>query len=75
MTNKNINKEGLYNALKHGDEEHQKWLKEAIDAYYEGKEIPYVQGGSAKDARIKELEKEVEELNQWIDELNERIAF
>lgn len=26
----------LFNAIKHGDEEHQKWLREAIDKHFEG---------------------------------------
>ena len=28
----------LYDVIKHGDEEHQKWLKEAIDKHFSKKE-------------------------------------
>jgi len=27
---------GLFNAIKHGDEDHQKWLKEKIEHYFQG---------------------------------------
>jgi hypothetical protein len=30
----------LFEFLKHGDEKHQAWLKEALDAFFEGKERP-----------------------------------
>jgi bacterioferritin (cytochrome b1) len=32
----------LWEAIKHGDEAHQAWLKDAIRAYFEGKKIPPV---------------------------------
>lgn len=34
--------EDLYQFLAHGDEEHRRWLKEAIWAYFEGKPRPEV---------------------------------
>jgi len=30
----------LFEAIKHGDNEHQKWLREALRAYFTGQEIP-----------------------------------
>lgn len=30
----------LYEYIKHGDEDHQAWLKEALTAFFEGKECP-----------------------------------
>jgi len=49
----------LYDALKHGDQEHKDWLRSAILAYYEGSPIPPVNGSGNKEARIKELECEI----------------
>ena len=33
---------GLWTAIKHGDEEHQQWLKEAIEAHFDGRSLPEV---------------------------------
>jgi hypothetical protein len=30
----------LFDAIKHGDEKHQQWLKEAIEAHFEGQPVP-----------------------------------
>lgn len=51
--------EGLYEALKHGDQDHKDWLRSAILAYYIGSPIPPVNGLGNKEARIKELEAEI----------------
>jgi hypothetical protein len=34
----------LFDAIAHGDEEHRAWLKEAIEAYFNWKEIPPPRG-------------------------------
>lgn len=55
----------LYEAIKHGDEEHRKWLKEAIESFFLGKQIPSPRGSGTKDAlyrEIEQLKKEIEEL-------------
>lgn len=47
---------GLWEAIKHGDEDHQLWLAEAIDAFFSGKPVPLPRGGGRKEAEIKRLE-------------------
>lgn len=66
--------DGLYNVLKHGDEDHKEWLKETIQIYYEntsGVRGPYseliypeVRGSGNKDKLIKELQEEIEKLKK-----------
>lgn len=34
----------LFEALAHGDEEHKRWLREAIDAHLDGKPVPKLRG-------------------------------
>lgn len=41
--------ETLYDAIKHGDQEHQDWLKEAIDLHLQGKQVPEVRGKGNKE--------------------------
>jgi len=50
---KMLNKiETLFDAIKHGDEDHQGWLKEAIDAHFNGRPLPeYVAGKSKKEVK------------------------
>jgi hypothetical protein len=55
---------GLFTALKHGDDEHQAWLKEAIDAYAAGRPIPAVRGLGTKEKRIAELEARVSDVDE-----------
>ena len=38
----------LFNAIKHGDAEHQAWLKQALENYFEGLPMPPVQGGKTQ---------------------------
>lgn len=59
---KNIVIQGLYDALKHGDDEHKQWLKEAITAWYDDLPIPEPRGNGNKEKRIAELEREIREL-------------
>lgn len=57
----NINKEErnrLFEALKHGDQDHQDWLFDAINAFFDGKEIPHVKGLNDKDQQILSLRME-----------------
>lgn len=61
-----MTQELLFNALKHGDREHQEWLKEAITAFYDSKPIPPTRGGGNKEAKIKELEAKIKELENLI---------
>lgn len=49
----------LFQALKHGDEEHQRWLREALDAYFDGRPVP-----PARDAKTVQPT-----LDEWIAEL------
>lgn len=40
----------LFDAIKHGDEDHQGWLKEAIDCHFAGKPMPTYVAGKPKAA-------------------------
>lgn len=56
----------LFDAIKHGDANHQAWLKGAISAHFSGKEIPkYVP--NKKDEAVKELIVKVKRLRLGID--------
>jgi hypothetical protein len=47
----------LFDAIKHGDEDHQAWLRAAIDAHFAGKPKPeYVAGKSSKDKPAADVE-------------------
>ena len=48
--------DALWGAIKHGDDDHQQWLQEAIRAWFAGHPVPEVRGGSRKEARVAELE-------------------
>ena len=62
MAQVNLNPRDLFNALKHGDADHQRWLKMALYDYFAGREITPVFGHSNKDLKIMELEARIEEL-------------
>jgi NTP pyrophosphatase (non-canonical NTP hydrolase) len=44
--------EALFQSLRHGDEDHQAWLREAIAAYYSGAPVPSPRGSGRKQALI-----------------------
>ena len=46
----------LLKGILHGDSEHQEWLKEAVYAWAEGKDIPIPRGSGTKDRLYKEIE-------------------
>ena len=46
----------LLKGILHGDSEHQEWLKEAVYAWAEGKDIPTPRGSGTKDRLYKEIE-------------------
>ena len=35
---------GLYEAIAHGDAEHRGWLREALDAFFDGRRVPEPRG-------------------------------
>ena len=39
--------DALFNAIKHGDAEHQAWLKQALENHFKGLPMPPVQGGKS----------------------------
>jgi hypothetical protein len=49
-------RERLFQALRHGDEDHQAWLREAIEAFAAGHPTPAPRGQGNKEKRIAELE-------------------
>lgn len=53
----------LFAALKHGDQDHQDWLREAIKAHFAGKPVPAPRGQGNKEKRIAELEADVGRLS------------
>ena len=46
----------LLKGILHGDSEHQEWLREAVYAWNEGKDIPTPRGSGTKDRLYKEIE-------------------
>jgi hypothetical protein len=48
--------ERLFLALKHGDQDHQDWLREAITAFYADQPVPAPRGSGNKERRIATLE-------------------
>ena len=51
----------LWDAIKHGDDEHRVWLKEAIDAHFAGEVIPEPRGKGRKEAEIADLRDQLDE--------------
>lgn len=62
--------EGLYNYLKHGDQDHQDWLKESIESYYYNKPVPEIKGSGNKEKMIQDLQEKVEQLELTIQTIN-----
>ena len=48
-------------AALHGDDEHKEWLLEAAREFVAGRPVPPARGSGNKEARIAELEREVEQ--------------
>jgi hypothetical protein len=60
----------LYEAIKHGDDEHKVWLKEAILAYFRNEPVPEPRGKGNKEVKIDILENKIELLEEQIECLN-----
>lgn len=78
-TGEEVLAEKLFHDLKHGDEDHQAWLREAILASLLDRPIPEPRGQGRKEARIAELEALLEgsrpastgeEVETFLDELS-----
>lgn len=54
----------LFNAIKHGDEEHRQWLKTAIDAHFAGDRVPPPTGKGNKEAALAERDRTITELRE-----------
>ena len=75
--------ETLFDQIKHGDEDHREWLREAINNHFDGKPVPAPRGGNTKDKRILEMEQtqrnwgktDNAQLNARIDEMTEKEEF
>lgn len=49
-------RKALFDAIKHGDEEHQAWLKEALDAFFDERPVPPPRGvKKSRSAREEEV--------------------
>lgn len=48
----------LWDATKHGDEDHRQWLKDAINAHFVGEPVPEPYGKGNKEAEIERLQRE-----------------
>lgn len=48
--------DALFEAIKHGDADHQRWLRDALTAWFAGKPVPAPYGSGSKEARIATLE-------------------
>lgn len=47
----------LWEQISHGDKEHQKWLLEACEAFFDGHEVPEPRGSETKDRMYKEIKR------------------
>lgn len=59
----------LHAAIKHGDDEHQRWLLDALLAWSEGCPVPPPRGSGNKEARIASLESELTQLRAAVEGL------
>ncbi|WP_370372417.1 hypothetical protein [Henriciella pelagia] len=57
--------ESLWDAIKHGDDEHRAWLKEAINAHLAGEAVPETRGKGRKEAEISDLRAQLDEA-MWV---------
>lgn len=58
--------DSLYEAIKHGDDEHQAWLKNAIEKHFRGEPVSPPTGTGRKDAEIERLR--AQNLKQLLDD-------
>ncbi len=72
--NDDRNPKDLYEALKHGDEEHQIWLHEAIHAWFQRKPVPEPRGSGTKDKLYKEVKRLTEE-NEFLKRENDALKL
>lgn len=59
----------LFEAIKHGDDDHRAWLKEAIDAHFAGATVPAPRGAGRKEATIEQLQARLAEAEGVVDRL------
>jgi len=59
----------LFEAIKHGDDDHQSWLREAIEAHLHGEAVPSPRSvinwkarAEAAESRVRELERDLSEM-------------
>lgn len=62
----------LFTAIKHGDDDHQAWLAEAIAAHFAGEPVPEPRGGGRKDALIRSLQAKVEGAERALEEARDK---
>lgn len=63
----------LFDAIKHGDDDHKTWLKEAIDAHFAGQPVPRPRGQGNKEKLIGELREAGSALVDKLDEARPHI--
>ena len=56
----------LFDAIKHGDQEHQDWLRKAIDAHFAGRPVDRPSGKGSQE-RIAELEGAINSAGYLLD--------
>lgn len=70
---KNYYTKALYAAIRHGDDDHQEWLYEAIYAFFHDQVVPPVKGLGNKEAKIKALEQIIQNRDELIQEYKNAI--
>ena len=68
LTEVYLKAEALFDAIVHGDDEHRRWLKEAIDNYFAGKPVPEPTGLG----RAEKAEAECDEAHRDMNVLGEK---
>lgn len=59
-------RKALFDAIKQGDQNHQDWLREAIDSHFAGRPVPEPRGKANSEKRIADLEAEIERLKELL---------
>jgi len=68
--------DALFAALAHGDDEHRRWLREALEAYFAGEPMPPVRSKSKDDleSRIADLEAQKKGLESMLCDAQAEVA-
>ena len=64
LARKGLRIDGLFNFIAHGDDQHRAWLNKAIEAYFNGEEVPPPSGKSKHEERAEIYGKALREIDE-----------